>query len=634
MTVYFKEERIDLGDQVLNSGHNVYTNSRYEIGKGEFVSVIYKKNKYKNPELSLFETAFGEIARLFLPLNLTAKQVLVKDEAKNIVGICAERITYPITQREGLSSPFFSFDSKEEGIRLTPVHAKNSNEIPFYFLKEFPSGFFSKMKTACDQGKLSLNMESLAGVLATSYTLEEDDLHKGNFGFYIVEKGGIPEVVFFKIDHDLMLADSVMSYCNARFFNWFNGTDAFKVTAKDLLNFPALQDSKNYYWPTRERSLSAIRPYAYTSSEETEAFASLAQSQIFIKEKWKAFYKHILIPPAIIKESLSKQFNCNNPDERAKVALITQSIVARQAKLRAVLFTLPEFRRFVRELSEEELASIKHTIVPFTSSASTEVEKRMIEYAALCRSGVFKKGDTPLHAAIRLGDFRYHETVLAFNEFMNTKNAWGQTPLDLAVFNYQQKKKEKDNDIRSSLPCIIKFLVQNGGEKTHAFFRFIKAVHYDADLFLFSTGYPTRALQAKNSQELREVLRDIGEDHRYCLKMQKQIAVICIRKFIEANKKNMYLKKELMNLKRALNGDGEQMPAPELNYIRQLRSQLWIIRILRGLFGYTTTKAEINSLLDRGIKETSDLCCSEQSIFKHTTSKPETFISQTLTKCL
>lgn len=107
------------------------------------------------------------------------------------------------------------------------------------------------MVQAEQENKLTIDYASLATLFATSYTLEEDDLHKGNFGFYIVEKDNKPQVVFFKIDHDLMFAESIMSFHNSRPSHWLRGEDAFDIQIEDLLTFPKITHSANSYWPTK-----------------------------------------------------------------------------------------------------------------------------------------------------------------------------------------------------------------------------------------------------------------------------------------------------------------------------------------------------------------------------------------------
>ena len=95
-----------------------------------------------------------------------------------------------------------------------------SEDIPYYFFDKLPQGFFGQLLKAEKNDVLVIDYASMASILASSYTLEEDDLHKGNFGFYLVQKDGKPQVVFFKIDHDLMFADSIMSFNSSRSAHW------------------------------------------------------------------------------------------------------------------------------------------------------------------------------------------------------------------------------------------------------------------------------------------------------------------------------------------------------------------------------------------------------------------------------
>lgn len=75
----------------------------------------------------------------------------------------------------------------------------HAEEIPYYFLDKLPQGFFASLLRAEQDNVFSIDYASLAQILAASYTLEEDDLHKGNFGLYFIEKEGKPHAVFLKL---------------------------------------------------------------------------------------------------------------------------------------------------------------------------------------------------------------------------------------------------------------------------------------------------------------------------------------------------------------------------------------------------------------------------------------------------
>lgn len=183
------------------SGHEVYLDAVYypsDPSEKNF-RVIYKKNKFGNANLSRMEVAFSQLARLFLDNGLTSFQKMVVNDANKVQGLIVEHLNYVIENKEGLKQPFYTLNAPRNGCDFTEKRVTSPNEIPFYFLDKLPQGFFNQLLAAEKNNKLSIDYASLASILATSYTLEEDDLHKGNFGFYLVKKQGKPRVVFSKL---------------------------------------------------------------------------------------------------------------------------------------------------------------------------------------------------------------------------------------------------------------------------------------------------------------------------------------------------------------------------------------------------------------------------------------------------
>ncbi|AHE67810.1 Dot/Icm T4SS effector AnkK/LegA5 [Legionella oakridgensis] len=616
----YQYEQIVPGQRKLRLGHVVYPDATYisqtyPAGR----HIIYKENKNNNSELSRLEVSFGRLARLFLGADLAPKSKLVKNSDGNIVGLASEYLGYDIARREGVNQEFYRLLTGQKELQWSSVRPGAAEDIPFHFFSQFPPGYFNTLYEAHRRGEIQLDMESFISVLATSYTLEEDDLHKGNFGFYVVKKEDKPRIVFFKIDHDLMLADSVMSHYQSRFLNWFLGSDAFKVTARDLIHFPRLMDSQNYYWPTTPRLFHFNPFHAYTSEAERNAFMQLGQSPGFCAIKWQTFYKHVLMPPELISQQLAHDLDMNKADERAKLSLIMQAVVARQAKLRAVLFTIPEFRQYVLSLDEQACHALVQSmagdvVTKEATSWPVEVAESIARHQSLCRpDGGFVSGDTPLHAAIRLGDYRYHETWQSFGCYAADVNEHGETALDLAV-RLAEDVPVRSDDFRMDLTATIHHLHQEGA-KTTITWDSKKLVDEAPWRYLSNSSYLERVRTITDSTALNDLLRDIGEDHRYSLKSQKELAVLCVRRFMEEHKHDPQLKKMLLDLKANLNGTADKAPAPELQYIRQLRSQLWIVRIIRGLFGGTATKVMLNQLINEELRRLTKSSSCTSSFF-------------------
>jgi hypothetical protein len=601
---------LNLGESI-HAGHEVYLYARYSSAqkpnslgfKQSPKHIIFKRNKFNNLQFSRLEVAFTQLARLFLSRGLTAPQQLVIDNTGDIVGLAADHMDYVIAEKEGLERSFYTLNLNENEDVFIPKKVITAEDIPIYFLDKIPQGFFSQLLKAEKAGVLRINYQSLASLFASSYTLEEDDLHKGNFGFYLIEKEGQPEAVFFKIDHDLMLADTVMSFYQMRPQQLFYDEHAFDITAEDLVDFPDLHHSANNYWPTKKTIFPFWSKKGYKNKEENEAFADLNKVASFKRAKWLSFYKHILIPTELTECVLERCLDKNNPVDRAQIALMGQAISARQARLRAMLFSLAEFRHFVNQLSESEKNSlIEETLhlcpARHKERVSIQVHHSLSSFERLCDEDHFEEGDTPLHVAIKLGDFRYEETMSMFGHLVNEKNKSGKTPLDSALERVSQAEIHQ-NDIRHDLRLTMNYLLKHGAVASDAFNRFNSKE--SVETYQFKTSYLNKAQKVRSYPEFKEILRDIGEDHSFCLKFKKKLAVACVQHFIANNKNNLELLDSLKLLKKEMSEE-----VPELKYIRQLRSRLWIIRQLRGLYGWTTTQGEINTLINGLITEDKD----------------------------
>lgn len=586
-------------------GHEAYVDAVYvpADANDKPCKVIFKKNKYGHSKYSRLEVAFSQLARLFLAKGSTSQQKLVVNEQGKVVGVATEHLCYVIARKEGLNATFYTLADPTKNCHCALKPVSQAEDIPYYFFDQLPHGFFATLLQAEKEGQLDIDYDSLASILASSYTLEEDDLHKGNFGFYIVEKNGKSRVVFFKIDHDLMLADSIMSFKAVRPFHIFHGADAFNITAEDLLNFPTLSSSSNIYWPTKLNFITKPwDPKAYLTSEETEAFSLLAKQPEFKRAKWLAFYKHILLSKELIEEELKECLDDVVSYERAKIALVTEATIARQSRLRAVLFSIKEFRDCIASLTPQEHESLLRDLLgpSLESEVPAEIIESMFLYQELCQSeSLFEEGDTPLHTAIKLGDYRYQETIQMFGHFINVKNKAGKTPLDAAL-DMLAKTAPSSNDIRQNVRLTMQHLLENGAEKSERFELFDEDDAIES--YKFQAEYIAKAGSAKTYEALKNILRDIGEDHSFCLKSKKNLAIECVKQFIKENKNHPDMQPILEQLKKDMNGESSKSEYSPLLYIRQLRSRLWIIRLLRGLYGTTSTQTEINDIVDKELE--------------------------------
>lgn len=584
----------------------------YQREDGALVSIIYKENKHQNPELSIKEVAFSEMARLFMLPHSTPRYHLVHDKEHNkITGVASLHIHLSIAQQVNIKNTAFqkiSYSSEKMQYRFEQVKVRGSADIPYQFLNQLPHGFFGTLMEQRNLGTLTIDMDSLASTFVNKYTLEEDDLHKGNIGIYTIIKNNKPHIVFFNIDHELMLSDSIMSFINLRSTNWSYGEKSFNITPRDLLNFPDLQDSGNHYWPTYKRFMVQFNDdKAYINSSERDAFINLKNDQEFNRYKWKRLLKCILTPDQLMKNALALHFDPSNPKDASEMNLITQATHERIIKLRAALLSIPEFRAYINsEQGKNDIKAIKQefnqymTEEPYnqpsvTASIQRDIERQSEEYLTLCSSeneSVIKNGDTPLHVTIRLGEYRFDESHKSFSEFFGTANSDGQLPIEVAaeLAKSYETGSEKTNPGKDPL-CVIKHLLAHGAKMTPKVVEILESKSIDLEHYHFRSQYYDRKIE--NYADLKAVMGDISQDLDLNLKTKKIIAANIIEQHINNLSPN-----EMNQLKNDLNGAKNHPIASEFLFISQLRSSLWIVRAIRGLYGNSSTRMELNNLIN------------------------------------
>ena len=158
----------------------------------------------------------------------------------------------------------------------------------------------------------------------------------------------------------------------------------------------------------------------------------------------------------------------------------------------------------------------------------------------------------------------------------------------------------------------LKHLLQRGALETQGY----KDSEIDVSDYQFGSPYINRAMKVQKYEDLRDLLRDIGEDNQYCLKTKKNLAIECIDACIEANP--AHLRSLMIQLKKEVNAS--ETEAGGLAYIRQLRSSLWIIRQIRGLYGWSSTLMAINDKIDKAV---SNLNPQTSNCFSYFSSNKE-----------
>lgn len=600
------------------TGHKVHR-AQYNIKSGEQIPIFYKENKNGDPDASIKEVAFSELACLFmLPHSTPRYHLVASNKTKQITGVASEHIQLSIAKKEPLWQTQFksiTFSAERNAYILTNLNVKNPEDIPTTFLNTMPHGFFAALMKQEKEGKVSVDMESLANIFVIKYVLEEDDLHKANIGFYITLKDNKPHMSFFNIDHDLMLSESIMSFINGRIANWSYGDKAFNPTRQDLLNFPDLQDSENHYWPTSKRvnwpvlngmSLKLSDDKRYSSAEERDAFKQLKDNPEFQHYKWKCLLKSILIPDQSMQHALQAHLNPDEPLDAKEINLMTQAMNERIIKLRAILFSIPEFREYLTQghgvgdiqTIQKEIKAYLGELPGTNDELKISIHKLINDHAAkylnFCtpqQTTCILASDTPLHIALRLGDYRFDESQKAFSDYLNIANEHGEYPIDIAAQHALtfQPGSEITNPGKDPL-MVIKYLLAQGATITPKVEALLEEKNIDINEHHFPSRYYKQPVN--NYADLKAIITDIGKDCHLSLKTKKIISVNVIKQHLA----------KLDDAEQAqfsidLNGTTNKPIAPEFLFLSQLRSSLWIVRAIRGPYGNSSTRMELNHLL-------------------------------------
>lgn len=237
------------------------------------------------------------------------------------------------------------------------AHFNSKNEYVGVSLQEIPD-FQSTMDDPLAEKDLSdkSTVKGLAVILALSYILEEDDLHRGN-----MSKLG------FRIDFDMSLWPVLGNFKEGTVIDWMyrpRDVERFCITTDDIDNFPDIKDAKPFYWPTipqpiitegARNVLSNFIPISRNAFPTIEnlLFKKLKDNPDFIQEKFKTFLKFLLIDTdhyaMLINQHLRE--NLRNPDPHTQFKKISEIMVehleGRKKQLRDVLVKMPSFQSFL-----------------------------------------------------------------------------------------------------------------------------------------------------------------------------------------------------------------------------------------------------------------------------------------------
>lgn len=559
---------IPASQQDKRSAHTVVPNvCRKDDADGIQGTFFIKYNKHGSSTASVLEAGFSAIASSCLLPGLTPPMDLLYDDDANVTGLVSRNVR-EIVRRYG----------------------QNTRDV--HFLSELPKGRFgSLLQSYVYDSDNAVDWDSLASVLCSAYFLEEDDLHRSNIGYFTKQQGGKNVLCFFKIDNDLCFSDSIMSRHAVRFWNLRHNSHSFDITRTDLLRFPDLRNYGTHYWPTRYSFLAKpCDPKIYDNFSDLAAFTALAHHDAFIKAKWRQFYRLTLIPEAIFTESLKRVLSTEDPEQKAYFDQILSATIAKQQALSAALFSMKPFRdwlqhaEFADDFFEADLGGIEplqgNDIIVHGELGA--MRQTVFRHRQLLSE--FTKNDTPFHAAIRLGLYRFDQTWHDYGQYHKEKNDQGDTPAQLLL-----KKCLQDDNNRNCSNASRRALADMyaRGAYQHCSGRVKAEIER-----LKPQAYFNR-VEVSDNIALYEQIQRISRDTSLTLKMKKKFAIEIFRAYISHNPSSA----ALTELKSGLASD------MRFAFIRLLQSRFWIFRYFRTLLlRGTTTFRQINSMLEDAIE--------------------------------
>ncbi len=482
----------------------------------------------------------------------------------------------------------------------------------FNFLDKLPQNFFAMLMDAKRAGKVQIDMDSLADVFTTAYGLEEDDLHKGNIGYYVTSEAGKLCFHFFKIDHDLMFSDKVMSSRGSpRFANLSYTEKKFRISRSDLKDFPDLQYSGNHYWPTK-KVIFGKGDKAYHSRMDREAYKQLKHDEEFKRAEWKRFLKQAVMPNEFVIECLKRPLESTktNVETADTLAVVQRATASRMSELRVALLETPEFRQSFKENNEEwrnliflELSQHAAKIGCTAEEIKAylfETEAQIDRVLFACEFYEQNTSAQALHAAIYTQSYRCYETTRYFKNSLNTTDTSGETALDLAIRHY-----------KANLTTLRESNDKNKQEYYQKMTTYYADVICDLDrhqalyTIVDPEAYNQILREAKNNNSLSQLpivenlhdykccLENIRKQPWHSLKEDKVSAVALLEKARLSKEDLEQLRKELRPTE----------PAAPLKFIKELRSEIWIVKKIRGAYGITTTVHDMQQCIDRKLKE-------------------------------
>lgn len=598
----------------------------YTHEESTYTPWITKLNKHVGKEgvdASLLEVGFSAAASIFIKPGLTPRaNIIIENQGSQskVVGVASENFNVNVKQQMDKGTSCYIVDAKNweykqivvditqanidaERSKLVDVDIISDDSLKVKlqlqkinagvnFLDRMPKNFFAELMQKHDRGDVTVDMESLASIFTASYVLEEDDLHKGNIGFYVTDAqdgSTKKKFIFFKIDHDLMFADSIMSQKDMRVANIFYTRDSFKMSTRDLDGFPDLRDSGNHYWPTKKRFMS-FGDKAYDSGE-IQAFAQLRTNPSFEEAKWKYFLKSALMTRDLIDQSLTAHLD---PEaDLDKINVIKHSIWERIAQLKECLLASEKFKEYLAEKGDRAFEEIKVEIFLHCTSElkinKVELERvgqQLQESFDMMKKCATEEGLSALHKSILLDRYAFSPVLKPTKEDVDV------------VMAYVKLHEETNKPEAFKFACIAQHLIKRLDRSD-------LSSAQSTILCQFKKHY-LNPEAIKTHKEFEDAANKIRASNLPLKQQKNEILAV-----LKQSKLSIDALKELKeNLKK------DEPDSPALKFIAQLRSELWIVRLAKkianAIVGASAKQTETSSLMIQEIDTQIKQRCSGQ----------------------
>lgn len=165
--------------------------------------------------------------------------------------------------------------------------------------------------------------KGFARMLAASYILQEDDLHKRNYG--INENNDIC-----RIDFDMSGWPETENVKGPRSGMFHSAKSSFKLSAKDIINLPVLEVATPFYWPTS----------SFYFFSDAKNFSNLKDDLDFNYQKYLTLLQFCLLSDSYLRKLGTLYIEDKYAVERAAHV---HNLIERKKELLTLLTQLPAF---------------------------------------------------------------------------------------------------------------------------------------------------------------------------------------------------------------------------------------------------------------------------------------------------